>query len=44
VIASGAVGGGTLLESGGGYGPWLERDDVVELEATALGVLRNVIA
>ncbi len=43
VIASGAVGGGSLLESGGGYGPWLERDDVVELEATALGVLRNVI-
>lgn len=43
VIASGPVGGGTLLESGGGYGPWLERGDTVELEGTALGTLRNVI-
>lgn len=43
VIASGAVGGGTLLEATGGYGPWLERGDVVELEVTGLGALRNTV-
>jgi fumarylacetoacetate (FAA) hydrolase len=43
VLGSGAVGGGCLLELTGGYGPWLERDDLVELEITGLGVLRNTV-
>lgn len=43
VIASGPVGGGTLLEATGGYGPWLEPGDQVELEVTGLGVLRNMV-
>lgn len=43
VIGSGAVGGGTLLEMGGGFGPWLEPGDQVELEGTALGVLSNSV-
>lgn len=41
VLVAGPVGGGTLLEATGGYGPWLDDDDVVELEATGLGTLRN---
>jgi len=41
VLVSGTVGGGSLLEQNGGYGPWLERGDLVELEVTGLGVLRN---
>jgi 2-keto-4-pentenoate hydratase/2-oxohepta-3-ene-1,7-dioic acid hydratase in catechol pathway len=32
-----------LLELTDGYGPWLERGDLVELEITGLGVLRNTI-
>jgi fumarylacetoacetate (FAA) hydrolase len=43
VIASGPVGGGTLLEASAGFGPWLERGDVVELEATGLGLLKNCV-
>lgn len=43
VIAAGPVPGGTLLEATGGFGPWLERGDVVELEVTGLGTLRNII-
>jgi fumarylacetoacetate (FAA) hydrolase len=43
VIGSGTVGTGCLLELTGGAGPWLERGDVVELEITGLGVLRNSI-
>ena len=43
VICSGPVGGGTLLEATGGFGPWLEAGDVVELEATGLGTLRKVV-
>jgi fumarylacetoacetate (FAA) hydrolase len=43
VLCSGAVGGGSLLEQTGGYGPWLEPGDVVELEITGLGILRNQI-
>lgn len=43
VIASGPVGGGTLLEATAGFGPWLERGDVVELEVTGLGVLKNTV-
>lgn len=41
VIAGGPVGGGTLLEATGGFGPWLELGDTVELEVTGLGVLQN---
>lgn len=43
VIGSGPVGGGTLLEQTGGYGPWLEVGDTVTLEATGLGTLSNWI-
>lgn len=43
VIGSGPVGGGTLFEQTGGYGPWLEVGDTVILEATGLGSLRNWI-
>jgi fumarylacetoacetate (FAA) hydrolase len=43
VLCSGAIGGGSLLEATGGYGPWLEPGDVVELEITGLGTLRNQI-
>lgn len=43
VICSGPVGGGTLLEATGGFGPWLESGDSVELEVTGLGVLRNIV-
>ncbi|NJN15918.1 MAG: fumarylacetoacetate hydrolase family protein [Oscillochloris sp.] len=41
VLGSGTVGGGCLLELTAGYGPWLERGDIVELEITGLGILRN---
>ncbi len=41
IIAGGAVAGGSLLEVTGNQGPWVEPDDVVELEATGLGLLRN---
>jgi fumarylacetoacetate (FAA) hydrolase len=43
VIASGPVSGGTLLEITGGFGPWLEPGDSVELEVTGLGALRNTV-
>ncbi|MCG8347234.1 MAG: fumarylacetoacetate hydrolase family protein [Chloroflexales bacterium] len=43
VFGSGTVGGGCLLELTSGYGPWLERGDVVELEITGLGILKNSI-
>lgn len=43
VIASGPVGGGTLLEATGGYGPWLEPGDEVTLEVTGLGALSSVV-
>jgi len=43
VLGSGTVGGGCLLELTGGFGPWLAPGDVVELEITGLGVLRNVV-
>ena len=44
VLGSGTVGGGCLLELTGGFGPWLEPGDEVELEITGLGVLRNRIS
>lgn len=43
VIGSGPVGGGTLLEQTGGYGPWLEVGDTITIEATGLGALSNWI-
>lgn len=43
VIGSGTVGGGCLLETTRGEGPWLQPGDVVELEIERLGVLRNVV-
>jgi fumarylacetoacetate (FAA) hydrolase len=43
VIASGPVGGGTLLEATGGYGPWLEPGDEVTLEVTGLGALSSIV-
>jgi fumarylacetoacetate (FAA) hydrolase len=41
VLGSGTVGTGCLLELTAGQGPWLAIGDVVELEITGLGVLRN---
>jgi fumarylacetoacetate (FAA) hydrolase len=43
VIATGAVGGGSLLSLAGGGGPWLERGDVVELVVRGLGTLSNEV-
>ena len=43
VIGSGTVGTGCLLELTAGQGPWLEPDDLVELEISGLGVLKNRI-
>lgn len=44
VLGSGTVGGGCILElTPEAVGGWLEPDDVVELEVTGLGVLRNRI-
>ena len=43
VLGSGTVGTGCLLELTAGQGPWLAESDVVELEVTGLGVLRNQI-
>lgn len=44
VLGSGTVGSGCLLELTADQGPWLAVGDVVELEVTGLGVLRNQIA
>jgi fumarylacetoacetate (FAA) hydrolase len=42
VLGSGTVGGGCILElTPEAVGGWLEPDDIVELEVTGLGVLRN---
>jgi fumarylacetoacetate (FAA) hydrolase len=43
VLGSGTVGTGCILELGTSVHPWLQRRDVVELEITGLGVLRNRI-
>jgi fumarylacetoacetate (FAA) hydrolase len=43
VLGSGTVGTGCLLELTAGNGPWLERGDIVELEVTGLGTLRNTV-
>lgn len=41
VLGSGTVGGGCLLELTKAQGPWLQPDDLVELEIERLGVLSN---
>jgi fumarylacetoacetate (FAA) hydrolase len=42
VLGSGTVGGGCILElTPEAVGGWIEPDDIVELEVTGLGVLRN---
>jgi fumarylacetoacetate (FAA) hydrolase len=43
VIGSGTVGTGCLLELTKGQGPWLEPGDLVELEISGIGTLRNTI-
>ncbi len=43
VIASGTVGSGCLLELTLGQGPWLQPEDVVQLEVERLGILENRI-
>jgi fumarylacetoacetate (FAA) hydrolase len=43
VLGSGTVGSGCLLELTAGAGPWLAEGDLVELEITGLGVLRNQV-
>ncbi len=43
VIGSGTVGTGCLLELTRGQGPWLQPDDIVELEIEKIGVLRNTV-
>ena len=44
VLGSGTVGGGCILElTPEAVGGWLEPDDVIELEVTGLGVLKNRI-
>lgn len=43
VIGSGTVGTGCILELGTEVQPWLGSGDIVELEITGLGLLRNTI-
>jgi 2-keto-4-pentenoate hydratase/2-oxohepta-3-ene-1,7-dioic acid hydratase in catechol pathway len=43
VIGSGTVGTGCLLELTRAQGPYLQLDDVVELEIERLGILRNTV-
>jgi fumarylacetoacetate (FAA) hydrolase len=43
VLGSGTVGTGCILELGTEVHPWLQREDVVELEVEGIGVLRNRI-
>ncbi len=43
VIGSGTVGTGCLLELTKGQGPWLQANDMVELEIDRLGILTNRI-
>jgi len=44
VIGSGTVGTGCLLELTKAQGPWLQPEDVVELEIEGIGVLRNEVS
>ncbi|MBV9691856.1 MAG: fumarylacetoacetate hydrolase family protein [Ktedonobacteraceae bacterium] len=43
ILGSGTVGTGCILELGTEVHPWLQREDVVELEVEGIGVLRNRI-
>jgi fumarylacetoacetate (FAA) hydrolase len=43
VLGSGTVGTGCILEIGTEKQPWLQHNDVVELEIDGLGILRNTI-
>jgi fumarylacetoacetate (FAA) hydrolase len=43
MIGSGTVGTGCLLELTNGQGPWLQPEDVVQLEVERLGILENPI-
>lgn len=43
VLSSGTVGMGCLCDLTYGQGPWLKQGDVVELEITGLGILRNQV-
>jgi fumarylacetoacetate (FAA) hydrolase len=43
VLGSGTVGTGCLLELTKGQGPWLQPDDVVELEIERLGAVKNQV-
>lgn len=43
VLSSGPVGAGCLSDLTQGQGPWLEPGDVVEVEITGLGLLRNQV-
>jgi fumarylacetoacetate (FAA) hydrolase len=43
VLGSGTVGTGCILELGIEVHPWLQREDIVELEVEGIGVLRNRI-
>ncbi|MCA1032421.1 fumarylacetoacetate hydrolase family protein [Bacillus timonensis] len=43
VIGSGTVGTGCILELGPEVHPWLQSGDIVELEITSLGILRNQV-
>jgi fumarylacetoacetate (FAA) hydrolase len=43
IIATGAVGGGSLHDLSGGAGPWLEPGDLVELVVRGLGTLSNQV-
>ncbi len=44
LIGSGTVGSGCILELGTDIHRWLEPGDEVELEITALGVLKNTVS
>jgi fumarylacetoacetate (FAA) hydrolase len=43
VLGSGTVGTGCILEIGTEKQPWLQRNDIIELEIDGLGILRNTI-
>src|ERR1041384_1711869 len=43
VIGTGTVGTGCLYELTKNQGPWLNEDDVVELEIERIGILRNTV-
>ncbi len=42
LLGSGTIGGGSIAEHGGKY-PWLKNEDLIEMEADGIGILRNTI-